>query len=34
VPFKGVPQGVTPEGFYFLGAADAPVAFTEYGDFL
>lgn len=32
--FKGIPQGVTAEGFYFLGAADAPVVFYDYSDFL
>ncbi|MBB5295645.1 DsbA family protein [Deinococcus metallilatus] len=29
----GLEQGVTPQGQYFYGRADAPVTVTEYGDF-
>jgi len=32
--FEGVPHGVTPEGFYFLGQPHAPVTMTDYSDFL
>lgn len=32
--FEGVPHGVTPEGFYFLGQPNAPVTMTDYSDFL
>ena len=32
-PYNGVPQGLTPEGFPFLGAANAPVTLTEHSDF-
>lgn len=28
-----VPNGRTPEGFYYLGDANAPIVVTEYGDF-
>ncbi len=31
--YNGVPQGLTAEGFPFLGAANAPVTMTEYSDF-
>lgn len=30
----GLPHGVTPDGHYYLGRADAPVTMVEYGDFL
>ncbi|MBS1966137.1 MAG: DsbA family protein [Chloroflexi bacterium SZAS-1] len=37
VPFTpraiNVPTGTTPEGFAFMGKADAPVTVIEYGDF-
>lgn len=33
-PHKGIPQGRTPEGFFFLGAAAAPVTLSDYSDFL
>ena len=33
-PYNGVAQGLTPEGFPFLGAANAPVTLTDYSDFL
>ena len=32
-PYNGVAQGLTPEGFPFLGAANAPVTLTEHSDF-
>ena len=32
--YKGVAQGLTSEGFPFLGAADAPVTLTDHSDFL
>jgi hypothetical protein len=32
--FDGVPHGVTPDGFYFLGQPNAPVTMTDYSDFL
>ena len=32
-PYNGVAQGLTAEGFPFLGAANAPVTLTEYSDF-
>ena len=33
-PYNGVAQGLTPEGFPFLGAANAPVTLTDHSDFL
>jgi hypothetical protein len=33
-PTAGLPHGVTPEGHYYLGRADAPVTMVEYADFL
>jgi protein-disulfide isomerase len=33
-PYNDVAQGLTPEGFPFLGAANAPVTLTEHSDFL
>ncbi len=32
-PYNGVAQGLTAEGFPFLGAADASVTLTEHSDF-
>ena len=32
-PYNGVAQGLTADGFPFLGAADAPVTLTEHSDF-
>ena len=32
--YKGVPVGRLPEGFYTLGAPEAPVTLTDYSDFL
>lgn len=32
--FDGMPQGLTDEGFAFLGNPDAPVIVTDYSDFL
>ena len=32
-PYNGIAQGITPEGFPFLGAANAPVTLTEHSDF-
>ena len=32
--YKGVAQGLTAEGFPFLGAAEAPVTLTDHSDFL
>ena len=32
-PYNGVAQGLTAEGFPFLGAANAPVTLTEHSDF-
>jgi hypothetical protein len=32
--YKGIEQGVTAEGFPYLGRADAPITLTDYSDFL
>ena len=32
-PYNGVPQGLTADGFPFLGAANAPVTLTDHSDF-
>lgn len=32
--YKNIPAGVTSDGFYFLGNANAPVTLTDYSDFL
>lgn len=32
--YMGLPHGVTPEGFFYLGRADAPVTVYDYSDFL
>lgn len=32
--YNGIPHGVTPDGFYFLGNPAAPVTLTDYSDFL
>jgi protein-disulfide isomerase len=32
--YLGLPQGVTPDGFPFLGQPDAPVTLIDYSDFL
>ena len=32
--FNGIPHGITPDGFHFLGMFDAPVTLTDYSDFL
>jgi hypothetical protein len=32
--YKNIPTGVTSDGFYFLGNANAPITFTDYSDFL
>jgi hypothetical protein len=32
--YNGIPHGVTPDGFFFLGVPDAPVTLTDYSDFL
>ncbi len=32
--FNGIPHGITPDGFHFLGMPDAPVTLTDYSDFL
>jgi hypothetical protein len=32
--YKGIPHGVTADGFYYLGEADAPATMTDYSDFL
>jgi len=34
VSYKNIPAGVTSDGFYFLGNANAPVTLTDYSDFL
>jgi hypothetical protein len=31
---SGLPQGITPDGHYYLGRVEAPVTMVEYGDFL
>jgi len=31
---EGIAQGLTPEGYHFLGRADAPVTFQDFSDFL
>lgn len=33
-PHAGLPHGVTPEGFHYLGRAEAPATLVEYADFL
>lgn len=33
-PYAALPQRRTPEGYYVLGNADAPVTLTFYSDFL
>jgi hypothetical protein len=32
--YEGIPQGVTPDGFPFLGQPDAPLTLIDYSDFL
>jgi hypothetical protein len=32
--YKGIATGVTPEGFYFLGNAEAATTVIDYSDFL
>lgn len=32
--YMGLPHGVTPEGFFYLGQVDAPVTVYDYSDFL
>ncbi len=32
--FKGIEQGLTADGFPYLGKADAPITLTDYSDFL
>ncbi|MCW1970059.1 MAG: hypothetical protein KIH69_018260 [Anaerolineae bacterium] len=32
--YKNIPAGITSDGFYFLGHANAPVTLTDYSDFL
>jgi hypothetical protein len=32
--YQGLPQGVTPDGFPFLGKPDAPITLIDYSDFL
>ena len=34
VTFKGIEQGLTADGFPYLGKADAPITLTDYSDFL
>jgi hypothetical protein len=29
-----IPEGITPEGYHFLGRADAPATLVMYSDFL
>lgn len=33
-PYAGLQQSKTPEGYYVLGAPDAPVTLTFYSDFI
>lgn len=33
-PYQGIAQGRTPDGFFTLGDAAAPVALIDYSDFL
>ncbi len=33
VIYKGIAAGITPEGFPYLGSADAPITLEEYSDF-
>ena len=32
--YRGIAQSRTPDGFYVLGAPNAPVTLTDYSDFL
>jgi len=32
--YKGIEQGLTADGFPYLGRADAPITLTDYSDFL
>lgn len=32
--YKGIEQGITADGFPYLGRADAPITLTDYSDFL
>lgn len=32
--YKGIEQGVTADGFPYLGKADAPITLTDNSDFL
>lgn len=32
--YNGIEQGLTADGFHYLGRADAPVTLTDYSDFL
>ena len=34
IAYKGIEQGVTADGFPYLGKADAPITLTDYSDFL
>lgn len=34
VTYKGIVQGLTADGFPYLGKADAPITLTDYSDFL